>query len=151
MVPSFEPGKRLKRHSPRIRGDGPTRVRHPVFHQQFSPYSRGWSASSRAFPLSSFILPVFAGMVPHSHRPPQQVSYSPRIRGDGPEWGVMVHGHDPILPVFAGMVPGPVRWLFAHSDSPRIRGDGPPSRSLNRGMTSFSPYSRGWSQKTEPP
>ena len=51
-----------------------------------------------------------------------------------------------ILPVFAGMVPFRVTQHLTLVNSPRIRGDGPPSRSLNRGMTSFSPYSRGWSR-----
>ena len=145
MVPCRCSAARENDDSPRIRGDGPCLLDSLMCRGRFSPYSRGWSERTEAAQFNADILPVFAGMVLPTRRQVSDMCHSPRIRGDGPEWGVMVHGHDPILPVFAGMVPGPVRWLFAHSDSPRIRGDGPALDWLNYELIRFSPYSRGWS------
>ena len=132
----------------------------------FSPYSRGWSPTGRGFEPTTRILPVFAGMVPATLTQPNQILYSPRIRGDGPAEFVDFLGvgifspysrgwsrihlnagrADVILPVFAGMVPRNrgVKWPWPHS--PRIRGDGPWSTTRANLAGSFSPYSRGWSR-----
>ena len=71
-------------YSPRIRGDGPSTPNTRRSSPQFSPYSRGWSHRSPAYPGRRNILPVFAGMVPGIQGHHTQHPHSPRIRGDGP-------------------------------------------------------------------
>ena len=70
--------------SPRIRGDGPWVAFIVGKTFQFSPYSRGWSATESRSRGCANILPVFAGMVPMRGVATSETSNSPRIRGDGP-------------------------------------------------------------------
>ena len=148
MVPTREGVNGATAYFPRIRGDGPRSLCHPIPHPQFSPYSRGWSLYLIPAAVSMFIFPVFAGMVPGPHSSATATKDFPRIRGDGP-WAAVAFedpkGFSPysrgwscraycststeaIFPVFAGMVPHENAQNGADSDFPRIRGDGPRSR-----------------------
>ena len=157
----------LKKHSPRIRGDGPRGRCRQSAAPIFSPYSRGWSQRERMITLAQTILPVFAGMVPRLRVDFDSNNNSPRIRGDGPHSAVessIWNRFSPysrgwsrltppqalcpsILPVFAGMVPRRKHVSYPAADSPRIRGDGPQDDSHIHVWKVFSPYSRGWSRK----
>ena len=145
MVPLPSKAPLIARHSPRIRGDGPSKYGEWLFNWKFSPYSRGWSPSGSRSILPLSILPVFAGMVPFRVTQHLTLVNSPRIRGDGPTshkmtslldrfspysrgWSLVNLLEDftvRILPVFAGMVPMPSEEREASTNSPRIRGDGP--------------------------
>ena len=109
MVPPLSVGYPPPAHSPRIRGDGPTKKSAVKFWNEFSPYSRGWSQGGQAADASIIILPVFAGMVPPQGTPSKCRCDSPRIRGDGPGIANAIRSVFDILPVFAGMV----RWSMA--------------------------------------
>ena len=165
MVPGVGCGDSNGEHSPRIRGDGPSKSLLRPSHSAFSPYSRGWSHAQGRYLITLTILPVFAGMV---LLPPSMVPkppYFPRIRGDGPMhlydqggfipfppysrgWSPWLSGPRRtryIFPVFAGMVPSTVAAAEITLYSPRIRGDGPTTISCHIISVRFSPYSRGWS------
>ena len=85
MVPNALRGHTTGDNSPRIRGDGPAFIISAAFTTTFSPYSRGWSPTTRNHTGCGHILPVFAGMVPVFRPAPLPVGNSPRIRGDGPQ------------------------------------------------------------------
>ena len=166
MVPNLPSASKALMHSPRIRGDGPSRIMSFPPRWSFSPYSRGWSRGFHEINSHCGILPVFAGMVRTGRRSAGRAVHSPRIRGDGPGsfWpGSTVLRFSPysrgwsrarrfhtglphILPVFAGMVPMPCAASLPNKDSPRIRGDGPCYPAHIVFLDQFSPYSRGWSQ-----
>ena len=168
MVPHIYVHRHVEAHSPRIRGDGPIYQSLMTGAQVFSPYSRGWSHTASATARRSWILPVFAGMVPIGNVIIIVSVHSPRIRGDGPAsmrgfaaevvfspysrgWSLIERGMLPdecILPVFAGMVPTQQRFTSPSVNSPRIRGDGPTCYASKDGIMEFSPYSRGWSRKS---
>ena len=151
MVPHPQWIPNHRANSPRIRGDGPCSPVTAGTQLEFSPYSRGWSATAAHSLGPSFILPVFAGMVP-AHPSRLALSWnSPRIRGDGPVpldgvtatklfspysrgWSLLECFHflwRVILPVFAGMVPVSQPMRITVANSPRIRGDGPISSKGN--------------------
>ena len=125
MVPFKAHADRAERDSPRIRGDGPSGQCSSGGVDKFSPYSRGWSPVRVRSRVKTFILPVFAEMVPVTVTYSRGSPYSPRIRGDGPGHRGGGRVHQLILPVFAGMVPRGVHHDGGKVDSPRIRGDGP--------------------------
>ena len=95
------------------------------------------------------ILPVFAGMVPPPVFVVMRLSYSPRIRGDGPLSNAPPAFFAPFSPYSRGWSVEGIPILAEPQHSPRIRGDGPNYKALLEDTLRFSPYSRGWSGLTD--
>ena len=150
---------------PRIRGDVPVSFDVYLITPEFSPHTRGCSASGSQVSCVQQVFPAYAGMFRSMMRTSAGNRGFPRIRGDVPlarSTGFLPARFSPhtrgcsarirrqhigerVFPAYAGMFRRQhSRWLDQEG-FPRIRGDvpnliGPPKCSLR-----FSPHTRGCS------
>ena len=148
---------------PRIRGE------HQVASEAFfedegsSPHTRGARGRARVYPISSRIIPAYAGSTPHCSRETGTSRDHPRIRGEhgyselATLWEVGSSPHtrgapldlhlardvEGIIPAYAGSTHPPCGKYSAGTDHPRIRGEHS-ELSCHGGLTSgSSPHTRG--------
>ena len=152
---------------PRARGDVPSGLKHRLYHDRFSPRTRGCSASFTDMGVFSSVFPAHAGMFLMDTDNQTQLKSFPRARGDVPlrpgrrrvpaAFSPRTRGCSGcvgfrgqfllVFPAHAGMFRTLLTAQHVPLCFPRARGDVPspdPSRSRKRG---FSPRTRGCSQQ----
>ena len=158
---------REKSHTgfPRVRGDVPTKTRHPPPSKAFSPRARGCSFLPQGSKDAAEVFPACAGMFPsylvRTHPPrcfprvrgdvPMRIgpcdvgdAFSPRTRGCSYRCG-FGRFDEPVFPACAGMFPTGTPPGTPATRFPRVRGDVPEWTGVKKGGRRFSPRARGCS------
>jgi hypothetical protein len=152
--------------SPRMRGDGPSEWQLEASLEEVAPHARGWALLEVVRQLDGRGRPACAGMGRTPARPALRLSWSPRMRGDGPlgrtpavkrlwvapharGWAasnLVAHRSGGGRFACAGMGLLVPIMMTGRSRSPRMCGDGPLRQFDPRPPLLVVLHARGWAQ-----
>ena len=152
---------------PRMRGDGPSCQPPGPPLRPFPPHARGWTVGMVIVDECHIVSPACAGMDRSQLRSRLGSRGFPRMRGDGPFYGLLAsntavfpphargwtahsgqtRSYSSVSPACAGMDPGSPTCDSANRCFPRMRGDGPLPPCATNPTSMFPPHARGWTRR----